>query len=168
MPSLLRTRAQLAQAGQAPSGEAAGKLAGLIRGVLEEEQVAVLEAMRSEVLAAIKQATADLAATGTAQGETIAGSVEAMKAALAQIEERLKGLDRARGIATAQGIDALAARLEAAINRTVDERIADVVEALSIFRSEVIGKLAAPHGKWTMGVARDATGKITSASFTRG
>lgn len=182
MPALVRTKAELEAAGQKPRVTVPDGLGPLLRQIVEQEQGDLIAAIREEARATARaDADARIAAAAEsadavrrealARVEALRGSAEALR----QTAEAA----RASGAASAEQVAAAAARVtEAAgamadriaerLTSAVDERMADLVQALSILRGDVSKLQKKPETlKWVLGKVERRDGQIVSAEFVR-
>lgn len=154
MPALVKTSADIpksaSKATSAPNG-----LGPMLRALIEQEQAGVIALIREEErVSAEERARAEEnarsatveAATGAlrgaaevlkaATGEAAASALSATEALATPISQ--VGSDvRASASRVTKAVDAMAEKLESVLTAALNERMADVVEALAVLRAEV-------------------------------
>lgn len=161
MPALVRTKAELEVAAPKPRVAVPEGLGPVLRQIVEQEQGDLIAAIREEERAA---ARADAAQRVAAAEESFQKAEERARA----LSESTSRVDAAAGkVEAAAG--AMAERIAERLTAAVDERMADIVEALSILRGDVakLQKKPAPATKWVLGKVERQDGQIVYAEFVR-
>lgn len=173
MPAIVRTRAELARAIGKGSGQGRDPVvSGLVAEALDRANAEAFDRMYGGVVEKLDSIIERIGAVGQS-GES------ALAAVLQQIKETTEnGDDEAERRAMQDALDKLARELQRepkyvdklrkAIVSSLDERMADLVEALTALRAEMTARAKGERSpeKWRMEVQRDQSGRIVDATFT--